>query len=154
MHVYGDVVICAILCIFHLFIYVFMHVFTQLYFYWLLVLLVSVDYVLLFPVNLLCKFWNKTTWTWTWTWTWHRWKKTSKLCVTGLCEGNSPVTGEFPAQMASNAENVSIWWHHHGEMHSYFASKQISPYRVTTIKLASSLPAMETVHIPMAAITM
>ena len=23
-------------------------------------------------------------------------KKTSKLCVTGLCEGNSPVTGEFP----------------------------------------------------------
>ena len=25
-------------------------------------------------------------------------KKTSKLCVTGLCAGNSPVTGEFPAQ--------------------------------------------------------
>ena len=25
-------------------------------------------------------------------------KKTSKLCVTCLCEGNSPVTGEFPAQ--------------------------------------------------------
>ena len=24
-------------------------------------------------------------------------------------------TGEFPAQMASNAENVSIWWRHHGE---------------------------------------
>ena len=23
---------------------------------------------------------------------------------------NSPVTGEFPAQMASNEENVSIWW--------------------------------------------
>ena len=22
-------------------------------------------------------------------------------------------TGEFPAQMASNAEKVSIWWHHH-----------------------------------------
>ena len=31
-------------------------------------------------------------------------KKTSKLRVTGLCEGNSPVTGEFPAQRASNAE--------------------------------------------------
>ena len=29
-----------------------------------------------------------------------------------LC-GNSPATGEFPAQMASNAENVSIWWRHH-----------------------------------------
>ena len=28
-------------------------------------------------------------------------KKTSKL------------PGEFPAQMASNAENVSIWWRHH-----------------------------------------
>ena len=40
-------------------------------------------------------------------------KKTSKLCVTGLCAGNSPGTGEFPAQMASNAENVSIWWRHH-----------------------------------------
>ena len=43
----------------------------------------------------------------------HRSKKTSKLRVTGLCEGNSPVTGEFPAQRASNAENVSIWWRHH-----------------------------------------
>ena len=30
----------------------------------------------------------------------------------GLCEGNSTVTGEFPAQRASNAENVSIWWRH------------------------------------------
>ena len=34
----------------------------------------------------------------------HRWQKTSKHRVTGLCEGNSPVTGEFPAQRASNAE--------------------------------------------------
>ena len=41
-------------------------------------------------------------------------KNTSKLFVTGLCAGNSPGTGEFPAQMASNAENVSIWWRHHG----------------------------------------
>ena len=40
-------------------------------------------------------------------------KNTSKLRVTGLCAGNSPVTGEFSAQMASNAENVSIWWRHH-----------------------------------------
>ena len=39
--------------------------------------------------------------------------KTSKFCVTGLCVGNSPVTSEFPAQMANNAENVSIWWRHH-----------------------------------------
>ena len=42
-------------------------------------------------------------------------KKTSKLRVTGLCAGNSPGTGEFPAQMASNAENVSIWWRHHDQ---------------------------------------
>ena len=41
-------------------------------------------------------------------------RKTSKLRVTGLCVGNSPGTGEFPTQMASNAENVSIWWRHHG----------------------------------------
>ena len=41
-------------------------------------------------------------------------KKTSKLLVTGLCARNSPGTGEFPAQMASYAENVSIWWRHHG----------------------------------------
>ena len=39
-------------------------------------------------------------------------KTTSKLPVTGLCAGNSAVTGEFPAQRASNAENVSIWWRH------------------------------------------
>ena len=43
----------------------------------------------------------------------HRSKKTSKLRVTGLCAGHSPQTGEFHAQMASNAENFSIWWRHH-----------------------------------------
>ena len=40
-------------------------------------------------------------------------KKTSKLRLNGLCEGNSQGTGEFPAQRASNAENISIWWRHH-----------------------------------------
>ena len=35
-------------------------------------------------------------------------KKTSKLRLSGLCEGNSPVTGEFPSQRASNAEK---WFH-------------------------------------------
>ena len=43
----------------------------------------------------------------------HRSKKTSKLRYTGLYEGNSPVTSEFPAQRASNADNISIWWRHH-----------------------------------------
>ena len=35
-------------------------------------------------------------------------KKTSKLHVTGLCKGNSLVTGEFPSQKASNAKNGSL----------------------------------------------
>ena len=40
-------------------------------------------------------------------------KNTPKLRVTGLCEGNSPVTGHFPAQRASDAENGSMTssWH-------------------------------------------
>ena len=44
---------------------------------------------------------------------WHRSKKIWKLRVTGLWGGNSQVTSEFPAQRASNAEYVSIWWRHH-----------------------------------------
>ena len=40
-------------------------------------------------------------------------KKTPKPRVTGLYAGNSPGTGELPAQMASYAETVSIWWRHH-----------------------------------------
>ena len=39
-----------------------------------------------------------------------------KLRVTGLCAGNSPVTGEFSTQMASNAESISIWWRHHDDV--------------------------------------
>ena len=45
----------------------------------------------------------------------HRSKKTSKLRVTGLYAGNSPGTGEFPAQRFSKAENVSSWWRHHAK---------------------------------------
>ena len=43
----------------------------------------------------------------------HRSKKTPKLRVTGLREGNSLVTGEFPTQRLSNTGNISIWWRHH-----------------------------------------
>ena len=55
-----------------------------------------------------------------------RTKKTLKLHVSGLCAGNSLVTGEFPSQRASNAENVSIWWRHHdsrgsGDYHPLFS---------------------------------
>ena len=39
-------------------------------------------------------------------------KEASKSALVVLCEGNSPVTGEFPAQRASNAERASIWWRH------------------------------------------
>ena len=46
----------------------------------------------------------------------HRSKKISKLCVTGLCAKNSPVTGEFPAKCTGNAESVSIWWRHHDKL--------------------------------------
>ena len=40
-------------------------------------------------------------------------KKTSKLRVTDLYEGNLSVTGGFPSLKASIMENVSIWWCHH-----------------------------------------
>ena len=50
--------------------------------------------------------------------------KTSKLRVTGLCEGNSPVIGEFLAQRASNTENVSIWWRH-DMFHCYTRTRDI-----------------------------
>ena len=49
-------------------------------------------------------------------------KKTSKLRVTGLCVWDSPGTGEFPTPMASNAENVSIWWRHHDIYSNCFTS--------------------------------
>ena len=42
-------------------------------------------------------------------------KKTSKLRVTGLCAENSPVTGEFPAQKASDADTVSTRWRRHDD---------------------------------------
>ena len=48
--------------------------------------------------------------------------KTSKLRVTGLCEGNSAVTGDFPAQRASNAETFSIWWRHHDDWNCHISS--------------------------------
>ena len=51
-------------------------------------------------------------------------KETSKLRDTGLCAGNSPGTGEFPAQMASNAENVSIWWRHHENQRDDLATQR------------------------------
>ena len=45
--------------------------------------------------------------------------KTSKLCVTCLCEGNQPVTGAFRWRRDINTENVSTWWRHHVTLYSY-----------------------------------
>ena len=60
-------------------------------------------------------------------------KKTSKLRVNGLCAGNSPGTGEFPAQMASKAENVSIWWRHHDGAHQRLWAWELGFYTFTRI---------------------
>ena len=58
-------------------------------------------------------------------------KKISNLQVTGLCAGNSPVTGEFPAQRASNAENISIWWHHDLQL--------LTPYGIIDFQVHSTV---------------
>ena len=58
-----------------------------------------------------------------------------------LCAGNSLVTGEFPAQMASNAENVSIWWHHHGHIGTWSSDTRLwIPYskHISTCSVVSS----------------
>ena len=44
-------------------------------------------------------------------------KKAWKLRATGVCAGNSPMTGElFPAQKPTNAEIASIWWCHRDQL--------------------------------------
>ena len=67
-------------------------------------------------------------------------KKTSKLPVTGLCAGNSPGTVEFPAQMASYEENVSIWWCHHD-------GRQAAILKVTLLNINRLFP-MHTNDVP------
>ena len=42
-----------------------------------------------------------------------------------------PVTGEFPAQIASNAENVSIWWRHHDSQTPTWGWLLGRPYHTT-----------------------
>ena len=54
---------------------------------------------------------------------WERWRlkspasplftQASSSASLAICARNSPGTGEFPAQMASNAGNFSLWWRHH-----------------------------------------
>ena len=69
-------------------------------------------------------------------------KKTSKLRFTGLCVGNSPVTGVFPAQRASNAEYVSIWWHHHEHDRFRYGASLLSLYVYRFNWKTSLLPSL------------
>ena len=76
--------------------------------------------------------------------------KASKPRVIGLCVRNSLVTGEFSAQRASNAENVSIWWRHH-DVSSWLATTNVDssysscivihPILITYIGINTSLHA-------------
>ena len=78
-------------------------------------------------------------------------KKTSKLHVTGLCAGSSPVTGEFPAQRASNAEffpfddvimtNISF-----KRMHLKNLSAQWRPFNVYSMRLYDACIRRRTVQ--------
>ena len=43
----------------------------------------------------------------------YRSKKTSKLCVLGIWEGNPPVTAGFTSKGVSNDIFFFIWWSHH-----------------------------------------
>ena len=64
--------------------------------------------------------------------------KTSKLRVTGLWEGNSSGTGEFPAHKASNAENVSICFYflksktHISGFETFWYVDQLTPFFVNS----------------------
>ena len=49
---------------------------------------------------------------------------------TGLHERNSPVTGKFPSQRASNAENVSIWWRHHAFILHWWSGQKLEEQTV------------------------
>ena len=62
-------------------------------------------------------------------------KTTSKLRVTGFSVGNSPVTGEFPAEKASNTDNVYIWRRYHvsatslalGQPYDFYSAGEVKP---------------------------
>ena len=55
-----------------------------------------------------------------------------------LC-GEFTIAGEFPAQMASNAENVSSWWLHHDikifQIHGLYSLSRMMSYRQILLNL-------------------
>ena len=74
--------------------------------------------------------------------------KTPKLRVTGLYEGKSPVTGEFPAQKTSNAESVSIWWRHHdpGTLRLFYSLQAIWRSGTTQIAMIQRSASVQPAH--------
>ena len=57
---------------------------------------------------------------------WARWRlklPASRLFTEAFIQ--APMTGEYPAQRASNAEIFSIWWRHH--VHIMESHKRIKP---------------------------
>ena len=59
-------------------------------------------------------------------------KYPSSVSLHGLCAWNSPVTGEFPAQRASNAEFFSIWWRHHEKL-SHFPCTSLTAGKLPAV---------------------
>ena len=70
-------------------------------------------------------------------------KNKSKLRVNSLCERNWPLTGEFPSQRASNAENLSIWWRHHANSIRGTGESQNS--EVTLVEDMGTIGAYQTI---------
>ena len=57
-------------------------------------------------------------------------------------------TGEFPAQMASNAESVSIWWRHHGKLLGLPVFCQTRAQRMYTETYSKSKWCVLWIHCP------
>ena len=73
-------------------------------------------------------------------------KETPKLHVTGLCAWNSAVTGEFPAQRDSYAEDVTMWWRYHGVFrHGNHLVTSLVVFRNTTCTMQYNPRNMDTV---------
>ena len=67
--------------------------------------------------------------------------------VSLACVRNSPMTGEFPTQRASDAQNVSISWRHHDTILThqgiqYFTKYKLFPLRLWHMKTVTSRLAM------------
>ena len=73
-------------------------------------------------------------------------RKHESSALYGLCEGNPPVTGGFPSQRTSNAENVSMWWRYL-TLFDFSESNKTASSRVSVPKLGCSLASIREVKI-------